>query len=77
MAIDYLSKWIEENVALKNDAKVVNQALQKNIFPKFGVPQVVISDRGSHFIVKQLKNLIKKFEFKRRVATLYHQHTNN
>jgi transposase InsO family protein len=38
----------------------------------FGVPRVVISDSGSHFINHQFRNLLEKYEVKHKVATPYH-----
>nr|GFA28956.1 reverse transcriptase domain-containing protein [Tanacetum cinerariifolium] len=48
VAIDYLSKWVEAKVLLTNDARVVCKLL-KNLFPRFGTSQAIISDRGTHF----------------------------
>ncbi|XP_073222465.1 uncharacterized protein [Cicer arietinum] len=59
VVVDYVSKWIEVVAASKNDAKVVIKLFKKEIFLRFGVPRVVISDRGSHFIAKQFEGLIK------------------
>ncbi|XP_024006559.1 uncharacterized protein LOC112083064 [Eutrema salsugineum] len=39
---------------------------------KFGVPPVVISDGGSHFINKVFENLLKKNGVKHKLATPYH-----
>ncbi|KAL0802335.1 hypothetical protein Bca101_057511 [Brassica carinata] len=41
----------------------------------FGVPRVVISDRGSHFINKVFEGLLKKNGVKHKVATFYHPQT--
>ena len=48
---------------------------RSTIFPRFGVPRVVISDGGSHFINKLLEGLLKKNSVKHKVATLYHPQT--
>ncbi|KAL0723182.1 hypothetical protein Bca4012_037781 [Brassica carinata] len=45
------------------------------IFPRFGVPRVVISDGGSHFINKVFEELLKKKGVKHKVATPYHPQT--
>jgi len=46
VAVDYVSKWVEAMAAPKNDAKTVVKFLKKNIFSRFGVPRVLISDGG-------------------------------
>lgn len=48
---------------------------KKVIFPRFGIPRVVISDGGSHFINKVFENLLKKHGVKHKVATPYHPQT--
>ncbi|KAL8095489.1 hypothetical protein AgCh_036794 [Apium graveolens] len=49
LAVDYVSKWIEVKALPTNDAKVVSIFLHKQIFTRFGMPRVIISDEGSHF----------------------------
>ncbi|KAL0662473.1 hypothetical protein Bca4012_099310 [Brassica carinata] len=45
------------------------------IFPRFGVPRVVISDGVSHFINKIFAGLLKKNGVQHKVATPYHPQT--
>ena len=42
------------------------------IFPRFVVPQIVISDGGKHFVNKILAKLLYQYGVKHRVATPYH-----
>ncbi|KAL1204641.1 hypothetical protein V5N11_010744 [Cardamine amara subsp. amara] len=75
VAVDYVSKWVEALATPTNDARIVVKMFKSVIFPRFGVPRVVISDRGSHFINKVFDNLLKKNGVKHKVATLYHPQT--
>ncbi|BAB02630.1 retroelement pol polyprotein-like [Arabidopsis thaliana] len=75
VAIDYVSKWVEAIAIPTNDAKVVLKLFKTIIFPRFGVPRVVISDGGKHFINKVFENLLKKHGVKHKVATPYHPQT--
>ncbi|CAA7030191.1 unnamed protein product [Microthlaspi erraticum] len=75
VAVDYVSKWVEAIASPTNDAKVVLKLFKSIIFPRYGVPRVVISDRGSHFINKVFENLLKKYGVKHKVATPYHPQT--
>jgi len=49
--------------------------LKKNIFSRFGVPRILISDGGSHFCKILLENLLVEYNVKPKVATPYHLQT--
>ena len=49
VAVDYVSKWIEAFPSRNNDHKTMIKFLKKNIFSRFGIPQAIISDGGTHF----------------------------
>lgn len=49
LAVDYVSKWMEAKATRTNDSKVVSDFIKTNIFSRFGMPRVFISDGGSHF----------------------------
>lgn len=59
--VDYVSKWIEAITSPTNDARVVIKMFKNNIFPRFSVPILVISDKGSHFISKIFEKLLQKY----------------
>lgn len=61
VVVDYLSKWIKEVASPTNDARVVIKLFKNQIFPRFGVARLVISDRGSHFISKIFERLLLKY----------------
>ncbi|KAL0846987.1 hypothetical protein Bca101_020233 [Brassica carinata] len=75
VAVDYVSKWVEAIASPTNDSRVVVKMFKSTIFPRFGVPRVVISDGGSHFINKVFEGLLKKNGVKHKVATPYHPQT--
>ena len=50
--------------------------IKNNIFPRYGVPRVIISDGGSHFIGKEFSNYLEKMGIEHRVSTAYHPQTN-
>ena len=47
--VDQLSGWVEAFPARKNYSRAVVKALLKEIIPRYGVPEVINSDRGSQF----------------------------
>ncbi|XP_013607832.1 PREDICTED: uncharacterized protein K02A2.6-like [Brassica oleracea var. oleracea] len=75
VAVDYVSKWVEAIASPTNDARVVTKMFKTIIFPRFGVPRVVISDGGAHFINKVFQGLLKKNGVKHKVDTAYHPQT--
>jgi hypothetical protein len=50
VAVDYVSKWVEVLPCQDADAMHSKKMFYKVIFPRYGVPRIVISDGGSHFI---------------------------
>ncbi|KAL0689703.1 hypothetical protein Bca4012_089381 [Brassica carinata] len=75
VAVDYVSKWVEAIASPTNDTRVVTKMFTSIIFPRFGVPRVVISDGGTHFINRVFQGLLSKNGVKHKVATAYHPQT--
>nr|GEX13758.1 reverse transcriptase domain-containing protein [Tanacetum cinerariifolium] len=74
VAIDYLSKWVEEKALPTNDARVVCKFL-KSLFARFGTPCAIISDRGAHFCNDQFLKVMRKYGVTHRLFTRYHPQT--
>nr|GEW41117.1 reverse transcriptase domain-containing protein [Tanacetum cinerariifolium] len=72
--IDYLSKWVEAKELPTNDAHVVCKFL-KSLFARFGAPQAIISDRGTHFCNDQFAKVMLKCEVTHRLSIAYHPQT--
>ncbi|KAM2122547.1 hypothetical protein ACFX1Q_020210 [Malus domestica] len=70
-----MSKWVEAKATHTNDFRVVADFIKANIFSRFGMPRVFISDRGSHFCNCTIEALFKKYNVKHRVSTPYHPQT--
>ncbi|KAH9681943.1 hypothetical protein KPL71_027149 [Citrus sinensis] len=75
VAVDYVSKWVEEIPCRTNDHKVVIAFLKSNIVSRFGFPRAIISDGGAHFCNKAFKALLTKYSITHKVATPYHPQT--
>nr|GEU71753.1 reverse transcriptase domain-containing protein [Tanacetum cinerariifolium] len=71
VAVDYLSKWVEAKALPTNDARVVVKFL-KSLFSRFGIPRVIISNRGTHFYNDQFTRVMIKYGVTHRLATAYH-----
>nr|GEW59008.1 reverse transcriptase domain-containing protein [Tanacetum cinerariifolium] len=74
VAVDYLSKWVEEKELPTNDARVIVKFLQ-SLFSRFGTPRAIISDRGTHFCNEQFARVMTKYGVTHRLATAYHPQT--
>nr|GEZ75378.1 reverse transcriptase domain-containing protein [Tanacetum cinerariifolium] len=74
VVVDYLSKWVEAKALPTNDSRVVVQFL-KSLFSRFGIPQAIISDRGTHFCNDQFTRVMIKYGVTHRLATAYHPQT--
>ena len=75
VAVDYVSKWVEPLPCVAADSNSSKKMFQEIIFPHFGVPILVISDRGSHFIGKTFRMCLSELGVDHRVATPYHPQT--
>ncbi|KAM1818310.1 hypothetical protein ACFX11_000116 [Malus domestica] len=76
LAVDYVSKWVEAKATRTNDSKVVPDFIRANIFARFGMPRVIISDGGSHFCIRTIEALLRKYNVNHKVSTPYHPQTN-
>ncbi|CAN6695199.1 unnamed protein product [Malus baccata var. baccata] len=75
LAVDYVSKWVEARATRTNDSQVVADFVKTNIFARFGMPRVLISDGDSHFCNRTIEALLKKYGVTHKVATPYHPQT--
>ncbi|CAN6570933.1 unnamed protein product [Malus baccata var. baccata] len=69
-------QWVEAKATRTNDYKVVADFVKINIFSRFGMPRVLISDGGSHFCNRTIEALLKKYHVTHKVSTPYHPQTN-
>ncbi|KAM1430793.1 hypothetical protein ACFX2I_046816 [Malus domestica] len=76
LAVDYVSKWMEAKATQTNDSRVVVDFIRTNLFARFGMPRVIISDGGSHFCNRTIEALLRKYNVKHKVSTPYHPQTN-
>ena len=75
VAVDYVSKWVEAVALPTNDARVVVNFLQKNIFYRFGTPKAIINDGRKHFCNRQFEAQLTKYGVTHHVVTPYHPQT--
>jgi len=73
---DTCSGWPEAFPCRTNKARKVSKVLLQKIIPRFGVPVVISSDRGSHFIVKIIQQVSKLLGIDWQLHTLYNPKSN-
>jgi transposase InsO family protein len=75
VAVDYVSKWVEAMPCRDADSRNSKNMFEEVIFLRFGVPRMVISDGGTHFIDKNFLKYLAKHGIHHNVATPYHPQT--
>lgn len=68
--MDYVSKWKEANILPTNDAKVLVVFIKKYIFNRYGSPNAIISDGGTHLSDRLFKVVFHKYEVQHRIVIL-------
>jgi transposase InsO family protein len=75
VVVNYVSKWVEALPCWAADAMHSKRMFHEVIFPRYGVPGIVISDGGSHFIDQTFWKALSRVGVDHRIATPYHPHT--
>ena len=76
VAMDYFTKWPEAKPVPEATALETARFIYSDIICRHGCPQIISSDRGSHFNNKMIEELMKQFRIKQIFSTLYHPKTN-
>ena len=76
VAIDYFTKWVEEEpVTTITEAKITN-FVWKNIICRFGVPRVIISDNRKQFDNPKFQKIFQDLGVKNHYSSLRHPQAN-
>ena len=76
VAMDYLTKWPEARAVSEATADATSKFLYEQIICQHGCPQIILSDRGTHFNNNLIKGLMEKFKINHLLSTPYHPQTN-
>jgi hypothetical protein len=75
VVVNYVSKWVEALSCWVANAMHSKRMFHEVIFLRYGVPRIVISDGGSHFIDRTFWKALTKVGVDHRIATPYHTQT--
>ncbi len=50
--------------------------MYENIITRFGVPKILVSDKGTHFLNDLISEMTQRFKINHRKTTPYHPQTN-
>ncbi|XP_023928073.1 uncharacterized protein LOC112039430 [Quercus suber] len=70
-ATEYFTKWVEAIPLKKATRAVVVNFIREHIITWFGIPKRLISDNGTLFINRDMKNLTESY-LKHERSTLYY-----
>lgn len=70
--VDMFTRWVEAYPTRRNDARAVLKALSRELIPRFGIPQEINSDRGTHFTNKTIQTLTQELGVQWKLHTPYH-----
>jgi hypothetical protein len=74
--MDYFTKWPEAKAIPNMKAETVAKFIYEEIICRHGVPQEILSDRGTSFINKLIDALCQKYQTKHRLTSSYRPQTN-
>jgi transposase InsO family protein len=73
---DYATKWVEEKSLFRATEKSVVEFIYEDIFTHFGVPREIVTDQGTQFTSKLMKEITKKYGIKYCKSSPYHPQSN-
>lgn len=74
--VDYFTRWVELFPMRVATAKTVATLFRKEILTRWGVPDFLVSDRGTQFVSAVFKELCESWNVTPKLTTAYHPQTN-
>ncbi|HVH96324.1 MAG TPA: DDE-type integrase/transposase/recombinase, partial [Bacillus sp. (in: firmicutes)] len=76
VAMDYLTKWPEAKPLKQAKAVDVAEFIFKEVISRHGVPEVILTDRGTEFNNQWVNELCRTWQTKHRLTSPYRPQTN-
>ncbi len=74
--VDYYSRWVECFPMRHATAQSIATIFRKEILTRWGVPDFVLSDRGTQFVSSVFREVCEKWRVTPKLTTAYHPQTN-
>lgn len=75
-ATDYFTKWVEAVPLRSTTVEVICQFILDNIIYQFRIPSTFVSDNGTSFKNKDVKNFLEKYHIQHKFSTPYYLQSN-
>eukprot|EP00253_Pinus_taeda_P033007 PITA_33007 len=76
VTVDYFIKWDEAMPTLNNSGETYALFFFNHVVSRFGVPQAIVTDHGSHFCNHMMVELVAKIGLSHDTSTLYYPQAN-
>uniref|UniRef100_A0A2N9HXB3 Uncharacterized protein n=1 Tax=Fagus sylvatica TaxID=28930 RepID=A0A2N9HXB3_FAGSY len=76
VATEYFTKWVEAIPLRKATGAAVANFIREHIITRFGIPHKIISDNGTPFVNKNVKEVLEHYRIKHRRSTPYYPQGN-
>jgi hypothetical protein len=76
VAVDYFTKWAEAMPTFDNTGKIATLFKFNHIITRFGIPQAIVTDHGSHFLNFMNSELTEKLVLRHENSTPYYPQAN-
>ncbi len=74
--VDYFTRWVELFPLRHATASAIAEILRKEILTRWGVPDYILSDRGTQFVSSLFTALCSQWSVTPKRTTAYHPQTN-
>ena len=76
VTVDYFTKWAEVMPILNNNDEMTTLSFFNHVVSRFGVPQAIVTDHGSHFRNHMMVELAAKLGLSHDSSTPYYPQAN-
>ena len=76
VCMDFVTKWVEAKYLFIATHKLVVEFIYEEIFTRFGVPRKIVTDQGTQFTFKLIKELTTKYGIRHCKSSPYHPQAN-